>query len=155
MNTPRNMPAPWLQPAETKPADVESDSVKVPTTEPPAEEEPAPKLSRRWQFLNAFVDKTMPGLHPTQAAVWVHLHRHADHTGLVRRSQEQIAKGVNVSVPTVERAVRELKKLGLLHVLEKGYKLPDGTAKAAKYRIRAIIRQPVPAPDPSSVMDFT
>jgi DNA-binding transcriptional MocR family regulator len=50
-------------------------------------------------------------------------------------SQEQLAKDLGVSVPTIERRIRELKELGYLEVAEKGGRRGDGTVAANVYNL--------------------
>lgn len=56
-------------------------------------------------------------------------------------SQEQLAEDLGVSVPTVERRIRELKEFGYLEVAERGGRRGDGKAMANKYNLSLPITQ--------------
>lgn len=116
---PRSRPTPTVPPQETIAANAPD------------------KVGRRWQLFNCFVDNTLPCLTPSWSAVWVHLFRHANQTGQVRRSQQQIATGIGLDVRSVRRIIDRLTKLGLLRVLEKGNNLKGA---ASLYTIRGVVR---------------
>jgi DNA-binding transcriptional MocR family regulator len=50
-------------------------------------------------------------------------------------SQQQLAKDLGVSVPTVERRIKKLKELGYLEVAERAGHRGDGTAAANVYNL--------------------
>jgi len=104
--------------------------------------EASSKAGRRWSLFNSFVDKTLPqlGKQSSLATVWLVMFRHANHEGVVTRTEGQIAKDVGLKLRAVEKIIRKLKTLGLVYPFRTGYKMPDGAWGASTYQLRAIIR---------------
>lgn len=76
-------------------------------------------VSERFQLLNTFVDFSMRHLNWSEIRVWMVLYRDS-REGVARTSQEDIARRAGVSRVTVTRAIKRLKKCGLLQVVRQG-----------------------------------
>jgi len=82
-----------------------------------------------------------PILSEKAAALLGHLVTLADSKGEVAVTRKKLAMALGASVPTVSRALRELKEAGLLAVMAEG----GGRGQPTRYRITALAREPVPA----------
>ncbi len=80
---------------------------------------PAGRLKRKILALNDFVDAAGPGLDHMEFRVWMILFRH-EWSGRVARSYSQLARDMNVSVKTVQRAIQGLIGKKVLNVARKG-----------------------------------
>jgi biotin operon repressor len=72
-----------------------------------------------YRLLNNFVDNTMHLLNENQVKVWMFLFRHS-HDGFVSLAQHDIGNRTGISRDAVQRAVRVLRKKGLLKIKKKG-----------------------------------
>lgn len=82
----------------------------------------SPKLEatkRKIKGWNAFVDELVGGIPPVQALIWAVLYRHAV-DGVVTRANTTLVEDVSVSESTVKRAIKGLKRAGLLRVVRQG-----------------------------------
>lgn len=73
-----------------------------------------------------------------------HLLTQADGQGAIEVPRSELAKALRVSVPTITRALRELRDAGELEMMGKG----GGRGRPSRYRITALCRKQVPAPSP-------
>jgi len=81
-----------------------------------------------------------PEVSEKAAALLGYLVTLADGKGEVAVTRKKLATALGASVPTVTRALRELKELGLITVVTEG----GGRGQATRYRITAIAREAVP-----------
>ncbi len=89
---------------------------KHPNGTPPARR----KTAGRFATLNAFVDFTAGGLTRSEILVWLILFRDTKPNGLARTSQADLARRAQANVATVKRAVKGLRRRGLLAVVFRG-----------------------------------
>jgi hypothetical protein len=89
---------------------------KHPKDTPPARR----KTGGRFGVLNAFVDLTAGGLTRSEILVWLILFRDTKPNGLARTSQADLARRAQANVATVKRAVKGLRRRGLLDVVFRG-----------------------------------
>jgi len=82
-----------------------------------------------------------PEISERAAALLGHLVTLADSKGEVAITRKKLAMALGASVPTISRALRELKEAGLLAVVAEG----GGRGQATRYRITAIAREAVAA----------
>jgi len=105
-------------------ADVEQADPNTNKNAPtPSKAEQAPqvkgRLAKKVDALNKFVDKTLVGLEPFTALLWLVLLRNA-WDGVVELSHERLAKIMGVSDRTIARHLQVLKENRLLKVTRQG-----------------------------------
>jgi DNA-binding MarR family transcriptional regulator len=83
------------------------------------------------------VDKSLAQLTPSAAVVWVVLFRHST-GGVACVAQSEIARIIGMSEDTVGRAIKELRRKGLLVPLRQGNNL---TRLASAYALRGVVRE--------------
>ncbi len=94
------------------------------------------RIGNRFAVLNAFIDFTMQSLTRAESLVWFALFRDTKADGLARTSQADLARRAGVNVGTVKRAVKGLRRRGLLAVVFRGsLRLGPST-----YRVRPLAR---------------
>jgi DNA-binding MarR family transcriptional regulator len=89
------------------------------------------ETSHRFQTINQFVDVTMRTVTPRAAQTWLVLWRDTKPDGTARAGVTDIARRTGCSTSTTKRALAELRRRGLIRVLERGRK--DGSASL--YRV--------------------
>jgi hypothetical protein len=120
----------------------------------PLGEEPKPRLrsragqpvnangergTGRFLALNAFVDETLRSLKGrNDVAVWLVLYRDTKPNGWAAAFQSDIARRIGASESTVKRAIRRLKKRGLLKPGRRGR--PGHGPSTYKVLGRAVLR---------------
>jgi hypothetical protein len=96
------------------------------------------------RLFRSLVDKSLAHLNPSTAAVWFVLFRHSTN-GVACVAQAQIARIIGKSEDTVGRAIKELRRKGLLVPCRRGNNL---TRLASAYVLRGVVREDVePGPD--------
>jgi DNA-binding MarR family transcriptional regulator len=93
--------------------------------------QPSRKTSHRFETINQFVDATMRSVTPRAAQTWLVLWRDTKPDGTARAGVTDIARRAGCSTSTTKRALAELRRRGLIRVLERGRK--DGSASL--YRV--------------------
>lgn len=78
------------------------------------------KAANRFQVLNAFVDRRMAQLSPSEITTWLILYRDTKPDGTARTSQADLGRRAGVDARTVRRAIANLKRRGLLKVIRRG-----------------------------------
>jgi hypothetical protein len=73
----------------------------------------------RFQTLNTFVDGTLRGLNRSDMAAWLVLYRDC-RDGIARTSLADMARRGGMDVRTASRAIRRLRKRGLVEVVRTG-----------------------------------
>lgn len=97
--------------------DTQGKSVGHQDSDPPDRKVPT---SLRFHHMNTFVDSWMRKLRPSEHTVWFILWRDTNPNGLATCSQRYIATRAGLSEKTVYRAIRTLRKKGLLIVVKQG-----------------------------------
>ena len=97
---------------------------------------PKAKAHARGRFgvINAFVDFALRRVLRSDAVVWLVLWRDTKPDGLARTSGADMARRTGLHVSTVKRAVRRLRRAGLLVVVRRG-SLRSGPSV---YRVRGL-----------------
>jgi hypothetical protein len=79
-----------------------------------------PSSRGRFQSINAFLDVSLATLGRAELAVWLLLWRDTKPNGLVRTSQDDLARRAGCNPRTVRRALDALKDRGLLVIIRQG-----------------------------------
>jgi hypothetical protein len=104
-----------------------------------AQQRPASHSKGRFQDINEFVDDTMKTLEFRASLAWFTLWRNTKPTGLARIAISDLAHRMGCSPDTAKRAIKDLKRAGLLTVVAPGsinrgvstYRLTTPRPKAA------------------------
>jgi hypothetical protein len=96
----------------------------------------APPVAGRFALLNGFVDFSLADLSRAEIAVWLILYRDS-RDGVARTSLSEIARRAGCNRGTVFRAVRDLKRRGLVKAVYRG-----GRSRGiSRYRVQALPKE--------------
>lgn len=84
------------------------------------QQQPATHSKRRFQEINDFVDDTMKTLEFRASLAWFTLWRNTKPNGLAKIAISDLARRMGCSQDTAKRAIKDLKRAGLLTVVEPG-----------------------------------
>jgi hypothetical protein len=107
---------------ELPPLDASPEVPCQPAVRGPRRRRPKPSTGQapgRFQTLNAFVDGTLRGLSRSEMAAWLVLYRDC-RDGTARTSLADMARRGGMDVRTAARAIRRLRKRGLVEVVRTG-----------------------------------
>ena len=85
-----------------------------------AQQRPASHSKGRFQEINDFVDDTMKTLEFRASLAWFTLWRNTKPNGLAKIAISDLARRMGCSPDTAKRAIKDLKRAGLLTVVEPG-----------------------------------
>jgi len=85
-----------------------------------ARQRPDSHSKTRFQTINDFVDNTMQTLEFRASLAWFTLWRNTKPTGLARIAVSDLARRMGCSPATAKRALKDLKRAGLLTVVARG-----------------------------------
>lgn len=86
------------------------------------QQRPASHSKKRFQTINDFVDHTMQTLKVRASLAWFTLWRNTKPTGLAKIAVSDLARRMGCSRDTAKRAIKDLRRAGLLKVVAPGSK---------------------------------
>jgi hypothetical protein len=115
-----NTPAARPRPADPSPAPDPQTPRRPRRSTPEAATGAAKRHADRFRVLNEFIDVTMRNLSDAAAKAWFVLYRDTKPNGLAKVGLSDLATRMGCSVSTAKRAIRELRRRGLVSVDVRG-----------------------------------